>query len=259
MLSDGNAVDQVSISYLQNNASPVLTELTVHAPAIALVELPRSNPPGGLALGGPEGAHAASLPPQTRTLENLQRSTAPRKTFVPGARSLSWKATDANGDELRYKVEYRREDETGWTLLADDLTRTHYTIDGVSLPDGVYFARVTASDAGANPVAEAAHVQLITKPFIISNSVPQVEWGASSGTSVSFTATTSGSPLYQVEFAVDGGSWQIVYPIDGIADSAEESYTVTLGRLSSGTHTVAVRVVDTVANVVTAATRVVVP
>jgi hypothetical protein len=36
------------------------------------------------------------------------------------------------------------------------------------------------------------------------------------------------SPIQKVEFSVAGGPWQIVYPVDGLADAPDERYELPL-------------------------------
>ena len=73
-------------------------------------------------------------------------------------------------------------------------------------------------------------------------------------------AFTNGTPLrYKIGcFKQQGdGSWQVVFPNDGIADSDTEQYTLKLENLTPGEHQLLIRVVDSVGNLGAATTKVV--
>lgn len=252
LLTQNNAVEHVAVTYLQANVAPSLTSLTVHAPGIALMKFPQANASGGVSPGGPDGAHSASLPSAIRDLETPTVVIPLRKLFVPGSRSFSWKADDANDDLLIYSVYLQREGTTKWALLAKDFEDSHYVMDGLSHPDGVFKVKVVASDRKSNPADRALETQLISQPFLISNAAPAISWKpaevSGSGAKLSFTASSSGAYLYQAEYSVDGGPWQIVFASDGITDQKTENYDFDLKDLKSGSHTVYVRVVDLVGN-----------
>jgi hypothetical protein len=252
LLSQANALDSVSVSFQQRNVAPELVELTVHEAGVAFAKYPPANSSGGVPPGGPDGAHATSLPKRIRELETPRARVPLRKTYIPGSRSFSWKARDANGDNLLFSIYYRAENDETWRLLADDLTDQHYTLDGASFADGIYFVRVVVSDKVSNPSDRAMEDRLESKAFVISNSRPVVNWAdvQAQGTEVSlkFSAESSTSSLYQVEVSLDAGEWQLVLPEDGVIDETQEEFAKTLSGLKSGSHVVRVRVVDEVGN-----------
>ncbi len=55
--------------------------------------------------------------------------------------------------------------------------------------------------------------------------------------------------IANVQYRVDGGSWQNATATDGTFDGGTEAYTFTTSALSAGTHTIEVRAVDTAGNV----------
>lgn len=252
LLSESNAVDSVSVSYLQRNIAPKITEFTVHAPGVAFAKYPQANSSGGVPPGGPDGAHANSLPRQIRELETTRVASPLRKGYIPGARSFSWKANDENGDSLLYSLYYRQENEDSWRLIVKDLTESNYTLDGVSFGDGTYFARIVATDKASNPTTQALEDRLESKAFVIANSLPVIDWkevqAQGSAVSASFSANTTGSSLYQVEVAIDANSWEVVLPEDGITDESQEDFAVTVSDVKPGAHTLKVRIIDEVGN-----------
>ncbi|MDA2928693.1 hypothetical protein MYX84_01915 [Acidobacteria bacterium AH-259-O06] len=252
--SQRNAVELVTITYIQHNMAPQLTSITVHPPGAAFVRAVAPNPAGGISPGGPDQVHIRSLP---RSVRGLARSRGnlppPRKVYSPGARSISWRAKDPNGDDLVYSIYYRGQDETSWKSLENDLSDTYYTIDGVSFPDGIYFVKVVASDAPSNPVTQALDSEIISKHLVIANSSPSMESRApqTQGGRVTwqFTVHTRESVVHQVEYSVDAGEWNILFPEDGIADASSEHYSLALEDLKPGEHVITVRLVDSVGNI----------
>lgn len=263
ILSERNAVDSVSVSYLQRNMSPRLTKLTVYPPGAAFTKPPTTNNPGTVSLGGPDKAHLFALPTQVRALGGPTIVPPPQQIYIPGARSITWTAQDPNQDDLYYSIFYRGQNERSWTLLADKRTDKYYTLDGASLPDGVYLFRVVASDSPSNPAEQALEGELVSKPFVIANSPPQIDLAApqpeSGAVHLNFTAQTRSSTVHQAEYSIDGGPWQIVYPTDGIADSKSETFSVRLENLGTGDHLATIRIVDSVGNLGTAKTSFTVP
>ena len=224
----------------------------MHAAGVAFAKYPQANSSGGVPPGGPDGAHANSLPKQIRELGTPKITAALRKGYIPGARSFSWKATDKNGDSLLYSLYYRQENEDSWRLIVKDLADGSYTMDGLDFGDGIYFARIVVSDKASNPSDQALEDRLESKAFVIANSLPVVEWknveAQASTVSASFSAETTGSSIYQVEIAIDTERWEVVFPEDGVTDESQEDFAVTLSDLKSGPHTLKVRVIDEVGN-----------
>ena len=261
LTSRRNAVEAVGVAYMQRNMAPQTVSITVHPPGLAFLLPVASNPGAGLSPGGPDQLHLRSLPRSVRQIGRTSGVTPPpRRIYAPGARTVSWTAKDSNGDDLIYSLYYQSQGDTSWKLLKEELTHAYYTIDGVSFPDGVYVARVVASDAPNNPASQALESEILSKPFVIANSSPSVESQpaqvSSRQVSWRFTARTGESAVYQVEYSVDGGEWGILFPQDGIADSSSEHYELVLDDVESGQHVITVRVVDTVGNMGTGKTTV---
>jgi hypothetical protein len=51
---------------------------------------------------------------------------------------------------------------------------------------------------------------------------------------------------------VDSGKWNVIYPTDGISDSKQESFDVSVPGYTEGVHTLVVKVTDLLENVATA-------
>ena len=68
--------------------------------------------------------------------------------------------------------------------------------------------------------------------------------GRDSGDSVKFTAKDASSIIVYAEIAIDGQNWTPVLSDDGILDKKEESFTVSVKDLKTGSHYVILRVKD---------------
>ena len=98
------------------------------------------------------------------------------------------------------------------------------------------------------------------KPFLVDNTGPLVtgidvadsqdgqDGRDGQGARLSFTVRDGASPLFRVEYAIDGGDWRVVHPEDGVTDSETESFEIAVNGLESGEHTLAIRARDTANN-----------
>lgn len=59
------------------------------------------------------------------------------------------------------------------------------------------------------------------------------------------------SKIANVQYRVDGGAWANAIPTDGAYNGASEAFTFTTSTLSSGTHTIEVRAIDSSGNIET--------
>ena len=98
------------------------------------------------------------------------------KSTLDSAKKLKfkWSATDANEDDLSYKVYVRKDGWANWVRLEDDLDKTDYEWDTTTTPSGIYQLKVVASDRKDNPEEEALTGERITGPFPVSHTPPAV-------------------------------------------------------------------------------------
>jgi len=214
------------------------------------------------------GAITQTLPGGQRVEYSAPSATTPRQLrdlpmWARGLRTVQWRASDPNGDPLRFQLEVRTEPAGPWTLLAKDLQPANHTWDTSALPDGRYRLRLTASDAGGNAVGEELRTEALSQPFTVDNTPPLVTAlearGEAGALLVTGKAEDAASALQRVEVSLDDGPWRAVTPDGGFTDQLAHSFRVHLSDVAPGEHMVSVRVVDLSGNPAVRAVRATVP
>jgi hypothetical protein len=251
--NDTPILTSVTAAYLQRNLRPEVRSVTVHPPGIVF-QKPFST-------GDPDLAGFENQTTPDRKLTNAamspQSGSSPslgRRTYQKGLQTLVWRADDENDDELSYEIRYRREGETAWKVLRDDLREQILVWDTTTVPNGTYFVKIVASDAPSNATDAALAGEMDSAAFEIDNTPPQVNVQNTrtdgSRPTVTFEVTDDHSPILKVECSSDGLEWRTVFPTDGIADSRTERYEVVLDR-PLGPRGITIRVTDSMNNVAT--------
>jgi hypothetical protein len=154
---------------------------------------------------------------------------------------------------LVYALYVKATDEREWHLLKDKIHQPSYTIDPNALADGEYVARLVASDEESNPPILARKSELLSAPFWVDNTPPDIEVLKQTVTGfaaeVQFAAEDATSPLRGAETSLDGQDWHDVLSDDGIVDSRKETFTIKLTHLGPGEHVLALRASDTSGNI----------
>ncbi|MGE5278915.1 MAG: two-component regulator propeller domain-containing protein [Acidobacteriota bacterium] len=246
MSSDGKAlpvIRRTEAAYRNRNAAPDIDSLTAMAPAEVLAR----------AVSGSTNVFETQAPDEKGIFTGLEESKAegaPRKLLRKGYRTLTWKASDRDGDALSYELRVRPAGSDRWLLLRKDIKESFYAFDTTALPDGDYVFRLVASDADANP-DDPKTATRDSSPVRIDNTPPTVRRLPDSGAALRFEATDEASPILEAEYSIDAKEWVRVEPDDGLSDSPAESYTIRLEGAPHGAY-VLVRVTDAARNVVAA-------
>ena len=215
----------VTIAYLPRNSRPAVSSLTVHPPGVVF-QRPFSSEDGAIA-GLDDAVADARRPPG----DPAQPPAPGRKMYQKGLQTFVWKADDADGDRLLYSVQYRREGETAWRDLRSGLSDPLFVWDTTSVADGRYLVRIRASDSPTNSAERVLVGERESDPFEIDNTPPQLTIEtARQGNSIRLTVRVrdTQSPVLKLEYSSAGGNWQVAYPVDGLSDSPEERYEITL-------------------------------
>ncbi len=227
----------VSAAYVQRNLRPKVTSLTVH-PAGTVFQKPYPT-------GDPDIAGFDDQAPDRRILSTTaspgsSSSTLGRRAYQRGLQTFVWRAEDANEDDLRYEILYRREGETAWKSLKEGLEESIFVWDTTSVPNGTYLVKVVASDASSNTPGAALTGELESSAFDIDNGPPVVTVTSSRAvngrTAIQFDVRDDWSSVSKVEYSLDAQKWVVVYPRDGIFDSRNEQFELMLenGNTASG-------------------------
>ena len=218
----------VSIYYVAQNQRARVTELNLADPPAATSASATTS-----ASAAPSRAHSALL-------------------------KLRWKVENTDGDDLAYRLAYREENEAVWHPLGgpEPLQKAEYDWNTEAIPDGLYTVRVVTSDERSRPRSESLESTFVSPPLLVDNRKPEIVVLEAHYPTVTGRARDTGSNVTEIEFAVDGGDWQLVPPSDGIFDDRVEPFSFRVGALSAGPHTVTVRAWDSSDNVGAASTTI---
>jgi len=235
-------VSYVEVAYLPKNVAPVvetidITPANYRFPAQVLSLTPSTS---------------ITLPPigQPRNNSNSSGEGGISQTlnYAKGFEGARWLALDENSDTLVYRVEIRGVKESGWQLLKENVKEKYLSWDSAAFPDGEYVLRVTASDSPSNPPEQALTASLVSDPFLIDNTPPQIVnlTGGAAGNKleVRWSARDARSTIDHAEYSVNGADWVLIDPVSRLSDSPEEEYHLLIDRPASGEQVIAVRVSD---------------
>lgn len=235
--ADGTAtVARVKVAYRQLNLPPDIQSVTVHEPGQVFLKMP---PPADriVEVQHPDLSGIFTTLDEDDTGE--RQSTLGKLYYRIGYQTVSWKASDPNGDPLRFDVEIAREGGDTFMPVRRNVDATLLSLDTQALPDGSYRFRITASDAEANPEEPARAVRL-SPAFVVDNTPPVVratrrgEWWI-------VTVQDALSPLVRVEWNRDGEGWHALAAEDGLLDGRSETFRL---GIAPGRHVLSVRAVD---------------
>lgn len=129
---------------------------------------------------------------------------------------------------------------------------TSFTWDSAETPDGVYRIQVVASDALSNPQG-ALTAKALSSPFLIANQLPVLTINlptlAADKTVVIHGIVKTGLAFVKaVQGRVDADDMKAALADDGLFDSTSEGFTLTLGPVAPGAHTLEIQAVDQAGN-----------
>ena len=241
-LASGATLDSVSAGFLTQNNPPVvrsITALTTLQPTPAAAKANNNS--------------SAATTPYTMTVTDTgdagtSASTGtPTQTLSRAASQqliLTWQADDPDGDKLIYTLSFRGDGERSWKQLKDNLHENSWILDGDALADGRYWFRVTASDREVNPGSSAMEAELVSSPVLIDNTPPVLTTGPEQNGGLDFQATDATSSLRRCEYAIDGGPWNPLDPLEGILDAKSARFHVDLTKRPLGEHLLVLRAFD---------------
>jgi outer membrane protein assembly factor BamB len=246
--SPNAAVDGVSVAFINRNVAPEIEAISVQDPAVIFITNAYPSSPQVVEATNPDeyGIFTSLDTPRDRT-----PAEQGKRMFRRGYRTVSWRASDDNGDQLRYTLSFRLKGSDRWLRLRENMEETQLNFDTSQLPDGRYELRLVVTDATDNPDGALADTKEGVE-FQVDNGAPRITV-ARNGSGVEVKISDELSPIGRVEYSADAEKWIRLTPTDGIADSREETF-----RLDNGTvdgKFVIVRAVDAFYNVSTATVK----
>ncbi|MEA2489058.1 MAG: hypothetical protein QOH21_850 [Acidobacteriota bacterium] len=238
------AIDGVTVSYMNRNVAPTIELVAVQDPAVVFISSAYPSSPQVVEATNPDeyGIFASLDNPRDRSTPEQGK-----RVFRKGYRTVNWRATDDNGDTLRYDVFFRKKGSTQWLRLRENMEDAQLNFDTSQLPDALYELRVTATDAPDNPESPLTDAKEGVE-FQVDNQAPSIQV-TNSGNEVTVHITDALSPIGKVEYSIDADKWIRLTPVDGIADSRDETFR--LPRTNVAGKFVIVRAVDGFYNVAT--------
>jgi hypothetical protein len=218
----------------------------VHPPGVVF-QRPFANDEGAIAGLDDQIANARRPPGDTGPTPPAPT----RRMFQKGLQTITWKGEDDDSDTLSYTLQYRREGDQNWRDLKEGLTGEIFVWDTTTVADGRYQIRVLASDRPSNAGDRALTGDRESDALEVDNTPPTLAFEVSrtgNAARLVVRARDARSPIQKVEYSLDGGPWQLVYPVDGLADAPDERYEIPLAAEADARRMV-VRATDRLQNV----------
>ncbi len=214
---------EVNVSYRQTNRKPRIMDLLVDGESLLR--------PDGAEQQGQQG------PPSRRRRPGSGNNGQDRLT-----KTIRWKVSDPNEDELAYDLYYRGEDEKQWKPLEEDIREeTSYEWDISRVPGGRYLLKLVARDDLSRGPDQALRDERVTIPLPVDNRPPEVadlsaERREDGSYLIRGTARDELTPISQITVSHNADDWEEVFPADGIMDAIEEEFTYATEVLEPGEH-----------------------
>jgi hypothetical protein len=242
------AIDGVTVAFMNRNVAPSIDAVAVQDPAVIFISSAYPSAPQVVEATNPDeyGIFTSLDSPRERAVADQGK-----RMFRKGFRTVSWRATDENGDTIHYSVSFRAKGSSNWLRLRENIEETQINFDTSQLPDGRYELRLTATDAADNPEMPLTDTKDGVE-FQVDNSAPKIAL-TTEGNEVVVHITDELSPVGRVEYSADAEKWIRMTPVDGIADSRSETFR--LNRKDVDGKFVIVRAVDAQYNVATVSAK----
>lgn len=235
-------LDNVSIAYLPQNQSPIIKDIEIITTKNSLNKKTDTN--------------------NTKTSENNKDNTSEANgdenvfdiVIQKPKKLISWSSSDPNDDSLQFDLEYKSEVEEKWKMLEGNIKdKKEYKWDTSGIPEGYYQVKITASDNIDNPADLALREEKVSNTFLIDNTSPSIlefrKIVENNVLAISGSARDEMCNISKIQYAVNSGDWNTVFPVDNIFDSKEEYFTITIPDLSPEKLTIEIKAEDAEGNV----------
>lgn len=169
------------------------------------------------------------------------------------SRKLNYQVRDPDGDALSYRIYYRNENQQTWIMLNQEqagglITQPEYNWLTDSLPDGRYLLKLEATDERVNPNGAGLKDEKISDPITVDNSKPEITLAVNKALECSGRVSDALSLIRRIEYSLNGGKWEPVFPSDGLLDSSAEDFSFKLNIKNTEFQTIFVRAFDQFGN-----------
>lgn len=245
-----DSLSAVTLSYLAQNAAPVVRSLTVSS------VLGANSAKNAATTANSTAAYSITVTDSGDSPTAATSTTAGPNQTVSRLQStqtqVTWQADDPDGDKLVYSLYFRGEDAREWQMIRSRMYENTLLLDPDVFADGRYLFRLVASDSPSNAANFAKKTEYLSSSVLVDNTPPTVTVARTSrnGTDadIQVTAADQTSSLKRAEYSLDAGWWQPLEATDGITDTPQEKFEVHLEKLKPGEHLLVVRVYDLAGN-----------
>jgi len=238
-------LQKLSLVYLQTNLAPKITRLTLLPANQVFLKPPLQEE----TIWGIDENYSE----QDKEKDKEKAFIVPKKEERKGFQTVTWEAADENGDSLIYSILIKKEEEAQWRILKENWTEQIYAFDTLSFPDGMYSLKIAATDLPSNPPGMQLRTEKISRPMFIDNSLPVIKSFKADRDKtklvVSFSAEDSISSIKEVKYLIRPDEWKTIFPLDGICDSKQESFKITVILPSQFDDMITVKVTDSHGNI----------
>ncbi|MEO6002415.1 MAG: hypothetical protein ABIZ04_11760 [Opitutus sp.] len=214
---------------LPQNRRPVLQDFHLLSSNFAIVPTPEPTPPTTVSVGQILQAANAKDDDTKRKNSFLGSQIVPS----PGTQVVIWTVSDPDGDNVRSTFSIRREGDDKWTDVALNTKDSYAQFDTLSLPDGVYFTRLNATEVEPRPSADRLSTTFDTDDLIVDHTAPQILDSSAKRDGDRLIITVHGrdalSLLDGIEAVFNNSLHeQTEEAADGVRDSREETFIISV-------------------------------
>lgn len=151
--------------------------------------------------------------------------------------SFQWNATDADKDNILFKVLFKEKKDVAWQTLGEVIGQNKLILDSRNIPDGVYQFKLQASDELDNDSSRASYDEQKSQWVVIDNTPPEIKV---SDVSVSGNKVIV-KGFFQDRFSIifkayyriglmGNESWHFIAPDERIYDNKIAHFTLNLDK-----------------------------
>lgn len=165
---------------------------------------------------------------------------------ISGKKEIKWIASDLNGDDLSYALEYSVDGGNNWDALVSGLIETSYELDTAALFDGSdYRLKAIVSDGADTAEAVSEKFAVLNNSSFSLSGIPGNNLLTAASPVFDGLAAIARGKIASIKYSLDKEKWEDVAASDGRIDSAREEFRVKFGSpLIDGKYNIAFEIKD---------------